>query len=49
LVNSMVAYLVESSDPVHQTYHQNAESAIYGQHIRHAQRAIADVPGCADF
>jgi hypothetical protein len=49
LVNSMVAYLVESSDPVHQTYHQYAEYAIYGQHMAHAERAIADVSGCADF
>jgi hypothetical protein len=47
LVNSMWNQLNAANDPVHLQYHQYVKNARYGQHLRYAEQAIADVPGCA--
>ncbi len=46
LVNRIVAAIGASGDPVHDKYHEYVRNARYGQHIRYAQQALADVPGC---
>ena len=46
LVNRMVAELSASGDPVHDAYHSYVRNARYGQHIRLAEQALQDVPGC---
>ncbi|MDJ0664506.1 MAG: hypothetical protein QNJ75_08085 [Acidimicrobiia bacterium] len=46
LVNRMVAELSASGDPVHDVYHSYVHNADYGEHIRAAERALEDVPGC---
>lgn len=47
LISGMVAYLVGSSSPVHTAYHEYVSSARYGEHIRYARQAAADVTGCS--
>ena len=46
LVNRMVIELSASGDPVHNAYHRYVANARYGQHIRLAEQALRDVPGC---
>ena len=46
LINSILARLNESNGPVHATYHSYVSQAGFGQHIRQAERALTDVPGC---
>lgn len=46
LVNRMVSELSASGDPVHGAYHRYVRNARYGQHIRLAEQALQDVPGC---
>ena len=47
LINSMWNQLNAANDPVHLRYHQYVGNARYGQHLRYAKQAIADVPDCA--
>jgi hypothetical protein len=46
LINSMVASISQAGSPVHEAYHRYVQNAGYGQHIRQAERALVDVPGC---
>ncbi len=46
LINRMVAEISASGDPVHDRYHSYVRNARYGQHIRYAERALADVADC---
>ncbi|MCP4305285.1 MAG: hypothetical protein GY788_10500 [bacterium] len=47
LINSMWNQLNAASDPVHTRFHEYVKNARYGQHLRHAKQAVADVDGCA--
>ena len=47
LIDSIVAELSAANEPVHARYHEDAENARYGQHIRLAEKALDDVTGCA--
>lgn len=46
LINRMVSEISASGDPVHAAYHNFAGNARYGQHIRLAEKALDQVPGC---
>ena len=46
LINFMVGRISTSGDPVHAVYHRYVQNAGYGQHIRYAEQALLDVPGC---
>ncbi len=46
LIDRMVAEISASGDPVHAIYHNYVNNARYGQHIRYAEQALSDVPGC---
>ena len=46
LIDRMVVEISASGDPVHAAYHRYVGNARYGQHIRLAEQALADVPGC---
>ncbi len=46
LIDRMVADISASGDPVHAAYHSYVGNARYGQHLRFAEQALADVPGC---
>lgn len=46
LVNEIIDRLSAASEPVHQLYHQYVENAGLGTHLRQAERALVDAPGC---
>lgn len=46
LINSMMAFMSDSADPVHAQYHSSVAGAAYGRHIRLADQAIDDVNPC---
>ncbi len=46
LIDGIITHLVDSSAPVHALYHQYADHAQYGQHVRFARQAIDEVTGC---
>ena len=46
LIVSILKRLNEANDPVHAAYHSYVARAGLGQHIRQAERALTDVPGC---
>ena len=46
LINGIIARLSTASETVHHRYHQYAANAGLGAHVREAERALADVPGC---
>lgn len=46
LIDAIVVHISAAGDPVHDAYHRYARSAGYGEHLRFAEQALADVPGC---
>ncbi|MDJ0924780.1 MAG: hypothetical protein QNJ77_09465 [Acidimicrobiia bacterium] len=46
LIDGIISYLSSKSDGVHAMYHSYVASARYGEHIRHAEQALADVAVC---
>ena len=46
LINGLINYLSDASDPVHSTYHTYVKRARYGEHIRYAERALDEVDSC---
>lgn len=46
LINRMLARLTAANSPVHARYHSYVSLAGLGQHIGHAERALAEVTGC---
>jgi hypothetical protein len=46
LIDGIIARLSGASDAVHHRYHQYTADAGLGTHLREAERALADVPGC---
>jgi hypothetical protein len=47
LIDGIIGYISSASYPVHDAYHDLAAGATYGQHLAHAQRALAQVTACA--
>lgn len=46
LINGIIARLSTASENVHRRYHQYVANAGLGTHLREAERALIDVPGC---
>jgi hypothetical protein len=46
LIDGIIDRLVDSSAPVHAMYHEYAEHARYGQHVRFARQALDEATGC---
>ena len=46
LINSMMAFMADSADPVHSLYHSAISSASYGRHLRLAEQAVAEIDPC---
>jgi len=46
LIDGIINHLVDSSAPVHALYHEYADHAQYGQHVRFARQALDEVTGC---
>lgn len=48
LIADVLRDLDEVNDPVHNLYHKYVDRASYGQHMKQAERALDEIPGC-DF
>ena len=46
LINAVIVRLSAAGEAVHHRYHQYSEVSGLGAHLRAAERALADVPGC---
>jgi hypothetical protein len=46
LIVEVISRLSAASEPVHHLYHQYVENAGLGAHLRQAERALGDAPGC---
>lgn len=46
LIDGMIARLSSASESVHDRYHQYVANAVLGTHLREAERALVDLPGC---
>ena len=46
LIKGLIAHLSRASEAVHRRYHEYVAAAGLGTHLREAERALADVPGC---
>ncbi len=46
LIDGIITLLGDSSAPVHALYHEYADHAQYGQHVRFARQALDEITGC---